>query len=252
MPLNPYFTPYHTGSGNTNEQDLYDHMIRESIEMMGQEYIYIPRTMNKFDQLFGEDVLSSFENHVSFVAWCENFNGYGGESETLSKFGMEIRDNMSLVIHRREYAEVISPIIPETRNSNIKWRPCEGDLIYVPFSQSLFEIRFVEDEAPGFYQLKKKYVWTLRCELVQLNSEKFETGHADIDEVFGINLNRLDSCIAQEDGFVFMCEDGGFILHEDYVTTKPFDETRAFGDDAAIRDEFMQIMDFDENNPFGE
>lgn len=252
MPLNPYFTPYHETDGNTNEQDLYNSMIRESIEMMGQEYVYIPRTMNKFDQLFGEDVLSSFETHANFVAWCENYNGFGGESELLAKFGMEIRDSMSLIIHRQEFTERIEPIVPASRHVELKWRPNEGDLIYVPFSKSLFEIRFVEDEAPGFYQLKKKYVWTLRCELVQLNSEKFTTGSTEIDDVFGINLNRIDTCIVQEDGDVFVCEEGGFILLEEYEVSKPVNDIIGYGDDNAIKSEFMQIMDFDESNPFGE
>lgn len=251
MPINPYFTSHNVG--HKSEQDLYSSMMRESIEMTGQEYYYIPRTLSdRFDQLFGEDVLSRFESSAKVVMWLENFNQYGGESEVISKFGLEIRDSASFIIHRDEYTEVVVPIVPSTRDEKLKWRPNEGDLIYVPFSQSLFVIKFVEDEYPGFYQLRKKYVWAIRCELMQLNNEKFNTGIKEIDAVFGTNLNRLNSTIRLEDGFGFMCEDGGSVLLEEYEVSKPVDDIIGFGDDNHVKKEFMQIMDFNEDDPFNE
>ena len=87
---------------------------------------------------------------------------------------------------------------------------------------------------------------------MQFNNEKFETGSSEIDEVFGIGLNRLENAIVQENGDVIVCEDGGYVILEDYEVSKPYDEIRSYGDDAAIKSEFLGIMDFDENNPFGE
>jgi Virus neck protein len=253
MPLNPYFTAYHESLGNTNEQDLFSGMIRENITISGQEYYYIPRELSdRFDQLFGEDVLSSFSSHAKVVMWLENFTGYGGESEVLSKFGLEVRDTASFIIHRDEFAELVVPIVPAGRNENIKWRPCEGDLIYVPFSQSLMEIKFVEDEYPGFYQLKKKYVWSLRCELVQLNNDRFNTGIPEVDDTFGQNINRLNNTIRLEDGSTILWEDGGSVINDEYEVSVPYNDLIGYGENAVIKKEFMDIMDFSSSDPFNE
>lgn len=248
--LNPYFT--RPQSGYTTEWQLYNSMIIECIQQTGIEVVYIPRKLNKFDQIFGEDVLSSFDSHAVIEAYLEDIEGYGGESEMISKFGMEIRDTATFVISRDRFAQTVLPIYPDNRNDAIMDRPCEGDMIYVPLSKSLFEIKFVEDEYPHFYQLHKKYVWALRCELTQLNNEKFNTGNDEIDAFFGENLNRLNKAILQETTGVFLTEDGGWFIDEDYAESKPYDEIRGYGDDNAIKTEFLQIMDFQESNPFNE
>lgn len=251
MATNPYFVGHNVGV--VSEQDLYENLIIENIQWSGQDYYYIPRTLStNIDQIFGEDSLSSYQGAALIEMYLENITGYGGESEMLSKFGLEVRDTASFIVSRKRYTEVVVPIIPSDRNEKIKWRPCEGDLIYAPFSQSLFEISFVEDEAPGFYQLRKKYVWTLRCSLTQLNNDKFSTGIAEVDDVFGENLNRLQTCVIQEDGFNIMCEDGGFVLDENYVVSMPYDDIKGYGDTDAIKKEFLDIINFSEDNPFGE
>lgn len=249
--LNPYFNRPQTGY--TNEWQLYNSMIIENIQQSGVEIYYIPRKLVKFDQIFGEDTLSRFESYAIVEAYMEDVEAFGGESELISKFGMEIRDTATFMISRDRYTETVVPIVPENRNELVVNRPCEGDLIYLPMSKSLFEIKFVEDEYPHFYQLHKKYVWALRCELTQLNNEKFVTGEPSIDKYFGSNLNRLDHGYILEDNTgVFLCEDGGNLLDEDYQTANPFDEIRGYGDDNAIKKEFMEIMDFSSDNPFSE
>lgn len=249
--INPYFSL--NTIGYQSGQNLYENLVIESIQITGQNYFYIPRTVSSsVDQIFGEDVLSSFDKSVEIELALMDTQGYGGESEVLSKFGMEIRDTASFVISRKRYKETVVPIIGEDRNENIKWRPCEGDLIYAPFSKSLFEIKFVEDEFPGFYQLNKKYVWTLRCELVQLNNETFSTGVPEIDDLFNVNINRLNFSLLSEDGYHLLSEDGGHILAEDYEVSKPYDDNRGYGDQAAIKKEFLDIMEFSEKSPFGE
>lgn len=250
MATNQYIRPQ---QGYLSEHDLYEEMIIENIQISGLDFIYIPRTLSdSYDQIFGEDILSSFSAHAVLEMYLEDFSGFGGESEMISKFGLEIRDTFTLIVSRKRFVEVVTPIMPASRNEILKLRPCEGDLIYLPFSKSLAEIKFTEDEAPGFYQLNKKFVWSLRCELVQFNNEKFETGNAEVDDMFGRNLNRLDNSIIQEDGFTILCEDGGYITAEEYVVSKPYDEMLGYGDDTAIKKEFLEIMDFDESNPFFE
>lgn len=248
MTMNPYFSGHRVG--HTSEQNLVENMIIESIEISGIECIYIPRSLNKVDQIFGEDVLSSFESYVAVPLFLSDFNGYGGQSEMLAKFGMQISDTASFLISRKRYQELVVPILPESRNSKVAWRPNEGDLIYVPNSKSLFEIVFCEDEEPAFYQLNKKYVWTMRCELFRANNDKIVTGHSEIDDIFGTNMNRLNMSILSETGFHLLTETGGYILSEDYEVSKEYDDSRGYGDNAAIKKEFLEIMDFDQNNPF--
>ena len=249
--LNPYLTKATTGYAPT--QNLYENLIIENIQISGQEYYYIPRTLSsRYDPIFGEDVLASFDSYAELEMYLLDFTGYSGESEMISKFGLEIRDTASFVISRKRYTETVVPIVPIDRSEKLKWRPCEGDLIYAPFSQSLFEIKFIEDEAPGFYQINKKYVWTLRCELAQLNNDKFNTGSGEVDTLFGINIDRLSFAFLTENNYQILTEDGGVLLKEDYVVSEPFNDVIGFGDNDAIKKEFMEIINFGAENPFSE
>lgn len=249
--LNSYLTSATTGYIPT--QDLYEGMIIENIQISGQNYYYIPRTLStKFDQIFGEDVLSSFDSYAEIEMYLSDFTGFGGESEMLAKFGMEIRDTASFLMSRKRFSEVVVPIVPSDRNEKLKWRPCEGDLIFAPFSKSMFEIKFVEDESPGFYQINKKYMWILRCELVMLNNDKFNTGSAEVDDMFNVNLDRLAAGILLETDFNLLCEDGGTMLDESYEVSEPVNDMIGYGDNDAIKKEFLDILNFSEKNPFNE
>ena len=247
---NPYFRSQY---GYKPEQDLYESLIIENIEISGNDVIYIPRTLSdNFDQIFGEDVLSSFDNYATISSYLSDFSGFSGESEMLSKFGLEVRDTATFIISRKKFMENCYPIAPDSRPEMLKRRPCEGDLIYASFSKSLFEIKFVEDEYPGFYQLHKKYVYALRCELVQLNSESFNTGNSEIDDHFNNTNNRLTYSILNEDNSYLLSEDGGRILTEDYDISHPYTDIIGYGDNKDIKKEFLDIMNLDVKNPFNE
>jgi hypothetical protein len=249
MPVNPYFQNANTGYAS--EQNLVEDLNIEAIEIAGLDVIDIPRTINKLDKIFGEDVLSSFDSYASIPMYILDFQGSGGQSEMLAKFGMEIRDTISFLVSRKRYKEIVVPIVPSSRDAKVVWRPNEGDLIFLPFSKSLYQIMFVEDEEPSFYQLSKKYVWTLRAELIQFNNETFATGHEEVDAYYMANLNRLDMCILLEDGSgVMELETGGYTLLEDYSVSKEYDDMRGFGDNEAIKAEFVKIMDFSDKDPF--
>jgi len=250
MTTNAYLHPQ---QGYSFEQDLYEGVIIENIQISGTDVHYIPRTLSDSQsQIFGEDVLSSFDSYATVEMWLADFSIYGGESEMLSKFGMEVRDTATFIVATKRFTEECVPIAPPSRHESVKYRPCEGDLLYVPFSHSLFEIKFVEDKFPAFYQLNKQYVWALRCELVQLNNEKFNTGLEVVDEAFGDLGNRLDLSVLAENGTYMLTEDGGRVLDESYVVSKAYDNHTGYGDNAAIKEEFLKIVNFDANNPFGE
>lgn len=249
--INPYLTGKLTGYAPT--QDLYESLVIENIQISGLDVVYIPRTISSsYDQIFGEDVLSSFDTNIVIEMYMADINNFGGESEIISKFGLEIRDTASFIVSRKRYADLVVPFVPEDRPEPLKWRPNEGDLIYMPISKSLMEIKFVEDEFPGFYQLGKKYVWSLRCELVQLNNEKFNTGDEEIDNTFNMNADRLNFNVLQEDGFSILTEDGGCLLLDEYVVSEPYAEVVSYGDNDKIKQEFMDIMNFNSKNPFNE
>jgi Virus neck protein len=248
--LNPYLSSNTTGYAPS--QDLYESLMIENIQISGQNYYYIPRILSSAtDQIFGEDSLSSFEKCAQIEMYLSDFSGWGGEQEMISKFGFEVRNTATLTISRKRFQEEIYPITPDNRAESLKVRPCEGDLIYAPFSGSMFEIKFVDDENPIFYQLNKKHVWALRCELVQLNNERFNTGVPEID-AFGINLNRLNSTTIQENGDGIMLENGGSLIDEDFTVGTSYTEEVNYGDNDIIKKEFMDIMNFSADNPFSE
>ena len=250
MATNPYLS-VHT-YGYAPSITLYENMIIENIQISGQDFYYIPRELSpSLDQIFGEDVLSSFSKYAIIEAGIESVSGWGGSQELVSKFGFEVRNTTTLIMSRKRFGEVCTPIVPDNRPEVLRTRPCEGDLFYLPFSNSLMEIKFVDDENPVFYQLSKKYTWSIRCELVQLNNESFTTGIPEID-VFGINLNRLNSSITLEDGANLVYENGGVILDESYTVGEPYTEQVNFGDNDVIKKEFMDILNFNAQNPFSE
>lgn len=249
--LNPYLSKATTGYKQT--QDLYENLIIENIQISGQNYYYIPRTLSsRFDPIFGEDVLSSFDSYAEIEMYLSDFNGYSGENVMLSKFGLEVRDTASFMISMKRYQDVIVPILPPDRNEAYKYRACEGDLIYAPFSQSLYEIKFVDDESPGFYQINKKHVWILRCELFQMNNDKFNTGQDFVDSNFNKNVDRLSFAFLTEDGDKLLTEDGGILMDESFIIGASSDDMLGYGDNNDIKKEFMNIINFSSNNPFSE
>lgn len=169
MAKNNYFRDVNT------EQDLLHDLTIETIKIHGRDMIYIPRTLVNEDQLFGEDTISKFENGVEIEMYIQSVDGFGGDGDFISKFGLEIRDSVDLVVAKRRFEESFAHEAEITR-------PREGDLIYFPMSKALFEIKFVEHENP-FYQLGKLYTYKLSCELFTYSHEDMDTGFSEIDEV---------------------------------------------------------------------
>lgn len=165
-------------NGTQGEQNLLSDLITESIDIYGQDVYYVPRTLVKEDTLFGEDTMSSFDGAYQIRAFCNTNDGWEGQGDILTKFGIRIEDKTTFVVSRYRFTEAVD----DNATLIVEGRPNEGDLIYAPFSKTLFEISFVEHEKP-FYQLGKGYVWEMQCELFEYSDESIDTGVAEIDAV---------------------------------------------------------------------
>ena len=173
MPTNVFFN-----HAVQTEQHLYEDLVVESLRMYGHETFYLPREIVDEDSILGEDIQSKFGDSYSVEMYIENTDGFEGEGDLFSKFGVQVRDTATFIISLRSWERFIS------LDSNLATglRPNEGDLIHFPLSGSLFEIKFVEHENP-FYQVGKLFVFKLQCELFEYSGEDFDTGNINIDLV---------------------------------------------------------------------
>jgi len=175
--LNPFFL-----NGSKSEQGLIQDLVNEQLRMYGVDVYYIPRFFLKEDTIVREVVDSEFENAYPIEAYVSDYEGYGGQGTILSKFGLQDMDDLTLVISRERFETYITPLIKNLPTIKVSDRPKEGDLIWFPLGDRLFEIKFVEHEKP-FYQLRKNYVYELRCELYRPESgEVLDTGINYIDD----------------------------------------------------------------------
>lgn len=243
---NLYFNNY----AFTQEQNLIENLIIESIKIYGIEVFYLPRTLVKEDHLFGEDVLSKFEHAYPVEMYIKSVDGFQGDGDFLSKFGLEIRDEMVLTVSRRRFGEEISigESTPVNEEEGIA-RPSEGDLLYFPLNGKIFEVKFVEHEAI-FYQMGSLQTYDLTLELFEYSHEEINTGIDQIDAIedrFSGVKQELE--ILAEDGSRLVFEDGFAIVQEEYriENTDPQANNEFFGSATNIN-----FIDFSEINPFSE
>ena len=173
MPTNVYFN-----HAVQSEQNLHEDLVVESLRFYGHECYYLPRTIVDEDEIFGEDTSSKFGDAYQVEMYIENTEGFEGEGDLLSKFGVEVRDQATFVLSRRTWDRFVSL----DSNLAVTTRPNEGDLIYFPLGNQVFEIRFVEHENP-FYQLGKLNVFKLQCETFEYSHEEIDVGIAELDNI---------------------------------------------------------------------
>ena len=174
--LNPFFL-----QGSKSEQGLIQDLINEQLRMYGVEVHYLPRKYITEKTVMREVIESAFDRAYPIEAYVENFDGYGDNTTILSKFGIQALNELTIVISKERFEEYITPLIKDQANIKLSTRPKEGDLIYFPLGDRLFEIKFVEHEQP-FYQLQTNYVYTLKCELFRYEDEVIDTGVDFIDD----------------------------------------------------------------------
>jgi hypothetical protein len=232
----------------TQEQNLIENLIIESIRIYGIEVFYLPRTLIKEDNLFGEDVLSKFEQAYPVEMYIKSVDGFQGDGDFLSKFGLEIRDEMVLTVSRRRFGEEIA-IEDSTPVNEVEGvaRPAEGDLLYFPLNGKIFEVKFVE-HAAIFYQMGSLQTYDLTLELFEYSHEEFNTGIGQIDEIEDLYSGvKQELELLAENGDRLIFEDGFAIVQEEY---------RIENTDPQANNEFFQtnvdFIDFSEINPFSE
>ena len=244
MPTNVYFN-----TGTTAEQRLYENLIIEQLSVFGQDVYYLPRKLVNEDTLFGEDASSSFNDAYIIEMYLDNIEGYEGQKEMMTRFGLDMQDEATWVVSKRRFEQLISL----DQNLIVSTRPNEGDLIYYAKSKKLFEISFVDHDDP-FYQLANLPVFKLRCRTFDYSHEDMATGISEIDDIEASqSLDALAYQVeletATESGTNYLItEDGDWIVSEAYSvstidTSSDTDFFETQGD---------SILDFSEMNPFGE
>ena len=176
MAKNVYFS-----GGTRSEQRLYEDLIIESLKIYGHDVYYLPREIVNKDDLFTEDVLSKFDENYMIEMYISNYEGFEGDGALLTKFGVRIADEATFIISKRRWEDLIS----SSNNLVSSFRPNEGDAIYLPLTDQLFQIKFVEHEKP-FRQLDGIQTYGLVAELMEFSNERLETGVPEID-----NLTRI-------------------------------------------------------------
>ena len=166
MARNTYFT-----NGTRNEQFLQQNLTEEFIKMFGMDILYCPREIMLTDGVFNEEVIGQFNDSYIIEAYMENFDGFQGGGDLLTKFGVAQTDEITMVVSAQRFTDLISQFLLLDKDYKAPERPQEGDLIYLPLTSNYFEIKFVEHEEP-FYQLGKGYVYKLRAELFEYSDEQ--------------------------------------------------------------------------------
>ena len=173
--LNPFFT-----QGTSGEQNLVQDLINEQLKMYGVDIFYLPRKFLTENTVIREVVQSRFDIALPLEAYVDNYDQYSGAGNILSKFGIESKDEVRLIISRERFENYITPLIEDQANIKLSTRPKSGDLIWFPLDDRIYEIKDIEYAKP-YYQLQNLYVYELYCELFRLEDEVIATGIEEID-----------------------------------------------------------------------
>ena len=183
MALNPFFL-----QGSPGEQRLIQNLINEQLQIYGVEVTYIPIKFVNRQSIIEEVQSSKFDDNFLLEAYVNTYEGYSGAGDVMTKFGVSLRDEVTLTISKERFEDFIAPFL-DPDDYELGTRPREGDLIFFPLGSRLFEVKFVEHEKP-FYQLGKNYVYELQCELFEYE-----------DEIIDTSIDEIDQTI-QDEGFI--------------------------------------------------
>lgn len=170
MATNQYFDHYHAA----NEQNLIEDLVIESIQTTGLDVAYIPRTQVDIDVLYKEDPSNVFSSHKKIEMYPAFVDGFDGDGEMFSRFGLDIKSTATFIVSRKRFGEEFPEFI----------RPREGDLIFMPITNAVLEIKFVDHESP-FFEKGKQYVYEVKLETFDFSHEEIVTGDPDIDSILG-------------------------------------------------------------------
>ena len=237
MATNFYFNNF----GASQEQTLIEDLIIESIKIYGIDVYYLPKTSVNIDNVLNEPEYSTFGSQYFVEMYIKNVNGFDGDGEFLSKFGIQVRDQITFTMSQRSFADEIGNIISKTR-------PQEGDLIWFPLTQTLYQIKFVDVKAI-FYQLGALQTYDITCELYESNSEVFNTGIPDIDD-------KYNSLSLDVDAFTLMTQSNNTIVTEQglniLLETYKIEVIDLLAQNETFEQEGLDFIDFTEYDPFSE
>lgn len=216
---NLYFDTFN----NYAEQSLIDDLVVETLAIYGHSVYYLPRELVKKDDIYGEDTLSTYRSAYEFDMYVKSYDSYEGDGTFLSKFNLEIRDQITFTVSRRVFGNEIAAQRPDIQ------RPREGDLVYSTMMKRIFVIKYVNNSA-FFYQMGSLQVWDVVCEVWEYSNERFETGVDEIDAIeerYSVSNVYSNNAFEEAMSDVFATnqefqEDGEDIV--DWSTIDPFSE----------------------------
>lgn len=223
------------------EQEMLESLIIEAIRIYGHDVYYVPRKLNNYDPVYGADDQSSYVQAFMIEMYIKSINGFGGDGSFMSKFGIEIRDQVVFSVSQRIFND-------EVGNITTQIRPNEGDLIYFPLNNKCFQIKYVE-KFEMFYPLGKLYTWEMTCELFEYSNEIMNTGIPEIDSLMKkFDINSIDWVIKAEDNAYILTEDGDYLILEGATT----DDKVPTDDAYEIQKESDLFVDWSILDPFSE
>jgi hypothetical protein len=226
----------------SNEQGIIEDLIIESIKIYGQDMYYLPRRFSNLDPVFTEDASSFYDRAYPIELYIKSVDGFAGDGDFLSKFGLEIRDRVTFTMARRIFSD-------EVGSNEGTTRPLEGDIIYFPLNKKLFQIMFVEHEAI-FYQLGALQTFDVTCELFEYSNETFSTGIPEVDILTKkYETDFTEAGLFTESGnFQLVDEEEGLpILFEEYAQ-----KSDLLDDGDMFQQQGNTFLDFTEIDPFAE
>lgn len=244
MATNFYFNNFSA----SNEQGLYEDLIIESIKIYGEDMMYLPRTLTNYDKLLGTDDQSQYNQAILVELYIKSIDGFTGDGNFMSKFGLQIRDQVVFSIAQRTFNQEVAIYTDQVR-------PNEGDLIYFPLNKKCFQIKYVNNKEM-FYQFGALQTFELTCELFEYSNEQFNTGIAEIDIIQQkFSTNILDYALMDEESNFLVDESGNYIVGETYniSTINPAADNDVIQSGGQNFPEGSDdFIDFSETDPFSE
>lgn len=270
-----HFNQYSTAS----EQDLVEDLVIESMKIYGVEAYYLPRTHVNLDRLYGEDGSVYFDDAIEIEMYIKTYDGFGGQLDFISKFGLQVDEQITFSIAQKRFRQALKSCLLTEYSYNILTeegdellfqnealsstdnraiadydyssiaRPREGDLIWLPLVQSMYEIKFCEDNE-YFFQLGKTYTFELRCDRFEYSSERIDTDVADIDTIedtYSLATNVLDELLVEDETKLLLEDDTTIILEGDTIVSRANTADNDFITSSIVDDD---VLDFSEANPF--
>ena len=237
MSTNFYFNNFKS----SQEQLLLESLIIESIRIYGEDMYYMPRNIGNLDKLYTADDQSTYNKAFLVELYIKSVDGFSGDGNFMSKFGLEIRDQVTFSVAQKVFNAEIGTYTAQVR-------PNEGDLIYFPLNNKCFQIKYV-NKFEMFYQLGALQTWELVCELFEYSNEDIDTGVPEIDAIQSrLSTNILDYAITDEDGMYLQDENGDFIVSEQYSLNTII----GTGTNEVMARESSDFIDFSVTDPFSE